>query len=326
MEDFGNEMERICRWIYLQLQEHRNVTKEDFLKKFGKDPNGKDLHKDKQKTLLTHWNRAFHAVHAILSLQGAGVRKNRSSLALPERAGADEDRQSAVSRYTTERFQPNRESTAKEHIAGLIAPFLENTLLRGKTIFLGSGSTIFHVGLKMCGRRYDQRFVTVNIPLAAAWCEYPNPPVNKISIPEAVLETQTFRFSTMPGPGWPLTISIVGADGCFYDEAKNEVTLYGNEESVATNTSLFVQNTRHSVLFCLTSAKIKRGFAQNPNTGPPISPPKKGVIRVLVTDERYQECVKVFEKDDWMIVTEESDWDPVLKRMREGEMTEIRPE
>jgi len=123
----------------------------------------------------------------------------------------------------------------------------------------------------------------------------------------------------MPGPGWPLTISIVGADGCFYDEDKKEVVLYGNEESVATNTSLFVENTRHSVLFCLTNSKIKMGFAPNPNTGPPISPPKRGVIRVLVTDERYENSVKAFQKDGWMIVTEPAEWEPVLDKMKEGE-------
>jgi hypothetical protein len=128
----------------------------------------------------------------------------------------------------------------------------------------------------------------------------------------------------MPGPGWPLTISIVGADGCFYDDDKEEVVLYGIEESVATNTSLFVQNTRHSVFFCLTSTKIKMGFAQNPNTGPPIAPPKKGVIRVLVTDERYEPAVSAFEKDGWLIVTESKDWEPVLRNMKQGESTVVR--
>lgn len=64
----------------------------------------------------------------------------------------------------------------------------------------------------------------------------------------------------MPGPGYPLTVSIVGADGCFYDRGKKEVVFYGNEEVVANNTSLFAQNTRHSVLLCLTSTTIKKGL------------------------------------------------------------------
>ena len=152
-----------------------------------------------------------------------------------------------------------------------------------------------------------------NIPLAALFCEpRQTRPVSKISIPEAVLDTDTSRFSTMPGLGWPLTVSIVAADGCFYDEDSKKVVLYGNEEAVATNTNIFVQNTRHTVLFCLTSNKIKVGFAPNPNTGPPIRPPKKPVIRVLVTDHRYQRAVDTLTADDWLIVTEEADWTRVL--------------
>ena len=159
-----------------------------------------------------------------------------------------------------------------------------------------------------------------NIPLAALFCEpRQTRPVSKISIPEAVLDTDTSRFSTMPGLGWPLTVSIVAADGCFYDEDSKKVVLYGNEEAVATNTNIFVQNTRHTVLFCLTSNKIKVGFAPNPNTGPPIRPPKKPVIRVLVTDHRYQRAVDTLTADDWLIVTEEADWTRVLARMEQGE-------
>jgi hypothetical protein len=234
-----------------------------------------------------------------------------------------EEHGSRAVRYDTAWSQTTREGEAKQRIGELIAPFLSDNLLKGKTIFLGNGSTVYHVGLKMCAenRSYDQRFVTVNIPLAALWCESKQPPVSQVSIPEAVLDTRTSRIKTMPGPGWPLTVSIVDADGCFYDEDKKEVVLYGKDESEATNTSLFVQNTRHTVLFCLTNTKVKMGFAQNPNTGPPISPPKRGVIRVLVTNERYEIAIKAFEKDGWLIVTELDDWKPVLKKMKEGEST-----
>ena len=63
--------------------------------------------------------------------------------------------------------------------------------------------------------------------LGVVRCSEPeSAPVSKISIPEAVLDTQSFRFSTMPGAGWPLTISIVAADGCFYYKDKKEVVLY----------------------------------------------------------------------------------------------------
>ena len=310
MGESKNEMEAICEWAYDSLQSAGSVTKDQFLQHYPKiDP--------------SIWNRAIHAIHAIMLKGGADIELDGAGLVLKKMEGYHD---STLSRYTTESFRPDRESDAKQRIGALVASFLKEPLLKGKTIFLGSGSTILHLGLKMCegGYHYDQRFVTVNIPLAAVWCEKKDPPVSKINIPEAVLDTHTFRFSTMPGPGWPLTVSIVGADGCFYDEDKEEVVLYGNEESVATNTTLFVQNTRHSVILCLTSAKIRMGFAQNPNTGPPISPPKKGVIRVLVTDQRYQNSVKAFEKDGWMIVTESAEWGPVLKKMEEGERTEVR--
>jgi len=319
-ESTENEMEKICAWAYERLCTVGHVNRKDFLARFL-DPALEDRKKKKEENnLLSNWNRAIHAIYAILSQSGTKISKERSGLILAAKV-AFEDDQSALSRYTTDRFQPKADKEAKQHIGKLIASFLAKPRLRGKTIFLGSGSTIFHVGLEMCeaGHQYDQRFVTVNIPLAAVWCEKKVPPVNKISIPGAVLDTQTFRFSTMPGPGWPLTVSIVGADGCVYDWDKEELVFYGNEESVATNTNLFVQNTRHSVLFCLTSRKLEMGFAENPNTGPPILPPKKGVIRVLVTDKCEENTVKAFEKYGWMIVTEDRDWVPVLGQIEKGE-------
>jgi hypothetical protein len=80
--------------------------------------------------------------------------------------------------------------------------------------------------------QYEQLFWTVNIALAAAWCELEQPPVDKISIPEAVLETKTFRFATMQLPAWSAAIVVVGADGCLIEETEQKterVILYANE-------------------------------------------------------------------------------------------------
>jgi hypothetical protein len=309
-----NEIEESCGWIYAQLTSTGRVAKNDFFTWFRAQSFGKNT-----RNPDPNWHRASHAIYAILTKQEKPIEKEDQALVLhqPERL-----QHNALDRYMTDRFQTDEESGAKEHIGGLIAPFLLHKSLRKKTIFLGSGSTILNVGLKMCkeNQHYPQRFVTVNIPLAALLCEpRQTRPVSKISIPEAVLDTDTSRFSTMPGLGWPLTVSIVAADGCFYDEDSKKVVLYGNEEAVATNTNLFVQNTRHTVLFCLTSNKIKVGFAANPNTGPPIRPPKKPVIRVLVTDQRYQRAVDALTADDWLIVTEPADWNKVIEHMEQGE-------
>jgi DeoR/GlpR family transcriptional regulator of sugar metabolism len=314
----ANEMEKYCGWAFDVLRETGSVDRDSFLKQFGGTGE-----RSTTANLAPIWNRAVHAIYAVLKKQEWHVTLHGTTLTLDDRESV-KDRESPLARYTTTRFQATSELIAKQRIGELIASFLHEPTLSNMTVFLGSGSTVFHVGLKMCEgeRRYSQRFVTVNIPLVSVWCTQPNPPVNKISIPEAVLETQTFRFSTMPALRWPLTISVLGADGCFYDEGK--VVLYGNEESVAANTSLFVQNTRHTVLLCLTSSKIKLGFAMNTITGPPISSPKRDVIRVVVTDERYENSVQAFQKDGWMIVTESEDWEAVRRKMKEGETTPAR--
>ncbi len=312
----GNETEQIITWVYNRLMRSKKVGPADFqVYRDEHDPSAREV------SLRPVWNRALHSINALLQLQKVDVKMEHGAIELNQ-VIKDE----AEGRYATNRFQADQHSLEKQQIGELVAYFLGTDRAQGKTIFFGSGSTIFHVGRQMCqpGRKYEQRFVTVNIPLAAYWCEQKTPPVSKISIPAAVLDAQTFRFSTMPGAGWPLTISIVGADGCFYDQENEAVVLYGNEESVATNTSLFIQNTRHSVICCLTSSKITTGFAQTPNTGPPITAPKKGVNRVLVTDDELGEKARTAFKDNgWEIVTKSADWAPILKKMEEGERNQI---
>jgi hypothetical protein len=336
-------MERICKWAYEMLNAKREVTLADLVEKFN--PKGKDFdnlperekkeHEKESERLQSNWTRAAQAIRAVLEAQNAPLRGDvvGPNLALTESILAYND---PVRHYVTETFRPDLDEAGKSKIGRLIAGFLRHPQLRGKTIFLGSGSTVFHVGRQMreTKHHYDQRFMTVNIPLVAYWCEKREkdspPPVSNVSIPEAVLGTENYRFSTMPGTGYPITVSIVGADGCLYDRTKKEVGFYGNEESVAKNTSLFVQNTRHTVLFCLTSEKVRKGFAVLPITGPPITPPSSQVIRVLVTDEKEKDddakigINDAFTRHGWLIVTEETDWVPVLKKMEEGENTHVK--
>ena len=223
-------------------------------------------------------------------------------------------------RYDTPSFVSEEDANAKMKIGDLVASFISEEPVKDKSVFLGSGSTIFHVGLRMWeyGRHYEQQFWTVNIALAAAWCERFDPalrtPVTQISIPEAVLETHTFRFATMRPPRWSPAIAIVSADGCFFKE-KEGVVLYGNAEAVAQNTNLFVENATHSVLCCLSSEKIQKGFAEIPNAGPPIFPPtRRSVVRVLVTNEPPHEvAARAFRAGGWLIVAAQNDWTEVRK-------------
>lgn len=318
-EKAHNKTEDYCEWAYDQLITTGFATQKAFLERYC-DSNGvgKKDHKEENR-LRSEWSRVKHTLLALLRRLGADIKKaGRADLRLVSNARFSQH--SELEQYTNERFHPAVEREPKEFIARLIAEFLQMELLADKTIFLGSGTTIFHLGLQMREQgHYDQRFVTVNIPLVTAWCKQGNKAVDWITIPAAEIDTRSFRFSTMPEFPFPLTVSIVGADGCFYDGER--VVLYGNRDPVSANTSRFVENTMHSVLVCLTSSKIEKGFSKNPDTGPPISPPKKGVIRVLVTDRIAEEASKAFQRDGWFVVTEMGHWDPVLAAMKEGQKT-----
>lgn len=286
-------VEKQCRWILEQLRSKRRVRFEEFESAFAGSDGAAPA------KLRPDWSRAIRAVATTLGELRVPVEVLNSGLKL--------NGELEPARYTTKRFRPDDEFAAKQKIGDLVASFLRSDKSGRVSVFLGSGSTIYHVGLKMREHGpYEQRlFWTVNIALAAAWCESEEPPVDKISIPEAVLETKTFRFATMREPGWAAAMVIVGADGCFYNSEEQTVTLYANEESVAKNTDLFVNHATHTVMVCLASKKI--GFDRN--AGPIIHPPRKGVIRALVTDQRpHQEIANVFEREGWTIVTEEKDW------------------
>ena len=283
-------MEVHCEWICDQLRKSGRVTKKQFVSEFSKGQEAK---------LGPDWSRAMNAVKAILKQLSIEVEERGPSLVLK---GTFEP-----SRYKTKNFQPNQDADAKQRIGELVARFLKDEdLSLGMSVFLGSGSTIFRVGCEMCKYGpYEQLFATVNLPLANLLCEHDPPPVDQISIPEAVLETKKCRFATMQKPGWTPATVIVGADGCHYDSERGEVFLYAMDEAVARNTNLFVQNATDLVIVCLASRKI--GFARN--MGPLIFPPRRGVRRALVTDKPpFEAIAKAFEKNSWVIITEYSHW------------------
>ncbi len=234
--------EEYCEWAYDQLVTTGVASQEAFLERYR---NANGAGQKEENRLRSEWSRVKHTLFALLRKLGAEVKQvGRADLRLV--SNAQFNQHSELEQYTNERFHPAVEREPKERIAKLIAEFLQMELLADKTIFLGSGTTIFHLGLQMRERgHYDQRFVTVNIPLVTAWCKQGNKAVDWITIPAAEIDTRSFRFSTMPEFPFPLTVSIVGADGCFYDGEK--VVLYGNRDPVSKQTmSRFVENTMHS--------------------------------------------------------------------------------
>jgi hypothetical protein len=301
-------IEKHCEWILRKLLTDKNVTKDEFTTHFLA------LSKQAGKT-KTNWNpdwsRAKHATSACLrtlSIEFDGSKDNEITL-LAVFEGVT---------VSSGSFRPDIDFAFKQKIGQMLATFLKG---KRTSVFLGSGSTVFHIAnaMKKNGQ-YKQLFWTVNIALAAALCGMDDPPVSKISIPEAVLETHSFRFATMQEPGWAPAMVIVGADGWRFDTEKSEVYFYGNEQSVADNTNLFVKNATHSVIYCLDSSKIQAGLDPYPNSGPRIHSPRKGVLRILVTNEEPPGQVQeYFKNDGWIIVADEADWANVEEKLQHME-------
>lgn len=274
------------------------------------------------------WHHTSHAV--LIALKRAGVpasrddAENRLWIKFEGTQGKlpPDGKYLKPRHYHTKSFRPYEEVHRKRRIGELVARYLKEFSDEGKrkrwSVLLGSGSTIFEVGKAMADLAeqegpYQQLFWTVNIALAAYWCERDRPPVEKVSIPEAVLETNSFRFATMQKPSWSPAIAVVGVDGCLYEEEHAKVTLYANEVSVANNTTVFVTSATDTVICCLASSKMAFEPGKGQNSGPPIRFPfplvKNYLRRFLVTDEDPQEdIVAILEKDDWVIVTKPEDW------------------
>lgn len=287
-----NLMEKYVSWILSQLKGTGSASRENFLAAFGSK--GK---------LESDWARAKHAVKAMLSYLNYPMEEENGNIICPNKL--------IPSWFSSNTFQSNQEIAAKQHIGDLVARFLKDENLCGRmSVFLGSGSTIYHVGVKMIEYGpYPQLFATVNLPLVMSWCASEKPPNNQISIPEAVLVTNTCRFSTIQNPKWIPAMTIVGADGYYFDRANQEAKLFAMDPSVAANTSLFVRGASDSVIICVASAKLDY---LGRNKGPYIDPEdaRKNNLRLaLVTDKRpHEEIAKAFEKAGWVIITEFKDW------------------
>jgi hypothetical protein len=296
-------------WICNKLREAAAVSREQFLKHFLEGSPGKP------DTLKADWCRAKNAVKAVFQSLGMNVDEENANLLLTVPIG--------LPQFATEHFQSDQDFEAKQHIGSLVADFLlDQGLSRLMSVFLGSGSTVFHVGYKMCERgKYRQLFFTVNIPLAALWCQQKNPPVKKVSIPEAELETDRSRLATIQKPRWTPAIAIVGADGCHFDPVKKEVFFYAMDIAVAINTNLFVKNATDLVVVCMASRKI--GFGTN--MGPLLDlPQNRGVRRALVTDKPPDKIIaEAITAAGWTIITKPRDWERLPKPLSPSDLIRI---
>lgn len=296
-------------WICDRLREFGGVSREEFVDHFlGGSPGKLD-------TLKADWCRAKNAVKAVFQSLEMSVVEQNATLVLTIPIG--------LPQFATEHFQSDQDFEAKQRIGYLVADFLSNkSLSRLMSVFLGSGSTVFHVGYKMCERgKYEQLFFTVNVPLAALWCQQKNPPVERVTMPEGVLETDRGRLATIQTPRWTPATAIVGADGFHFDPNKNEVSFYAMNESVALNTNLFVKNAKDLVVVCMAGSKM--GFGRN--MGPLIDLPRSlGVRRALVTDKHPDKIIAAaITGAGWTIITKPEDWGRLPKPLSPSDLLRV---
>lgn len=300
-ESFREQVRWICDKL---LHASGTVSREDFVTYFL----GDETSRTNVDNLKAAWSRAKNAVETVLASVDMIVQERDATLRLKTPLG--------LPQFATAHFQSDQDFEAKQCIGDLVAGFLaDKELSGGMSVFLGSGSTVFHVGYKMCERGpYEQLFATVNIPVAALWCQRNRPPVEQVSIPEAVLETPRARLATIQKPSWTPAISIVGADGCHYEPDRDEVSFYAMNESVALNTNLFARNATDLVIVCLASGKMDFGR----NMGPRIDLPRsRGVRRALVTDKRPIKVIAdAIRAAGWTIITKDQDWRHLPERQQ----------
>jgi len=302
------------KWICDKLHASGSAAREEFVRHFlGGETSGTNVDK-----LKASWSRAKNAVEIVLASVGMIVEERDTTLLLKTPVG--------LPQFATAHFQSDQDFEAKQFIGDLVAGFLaDEELSGGMSVFLGSGSTVFHVGYKMCERGpYEQLFATVNIPVAALWCQRNRPPVEQVSIPQAVLETPRARLATIQKPSWTPAIAIVGADGCHYEPDRDEVSFYAMNESVALNTNLFAKNATDLVIVCIASGKLDFGR----NVGPRIDLPRsRGVRRALVTDERPIKVIAdAISVAGWTIITKPQDWRRLPERQQPLSPSAIRAE
>lgn len=295
-----NALSVYCKWLVEELKRKREVSRAEFELQFKPD-----------KLIPADWSRVSRSVHATLHAIGYDIVLDRSTKLILKNSGPR--------RFANRFFQPNELSAEKNRIGWLVAHYLKKQANRH--VLLGSGSTVFHVGRNMQQiaakvGQYEQLFWTVNIALAALWCEDNESPVDRLQIPKGELRTATFRYASMENPDWNCPIAVVGADGCYLHDSV--ASLYANETSVAHNTNHFASRALDSVICCIVSEKLIYDRSLGQNAGPPIhgphkEPEKRGAIKwFLVTDKKLDPNkhpkIRALADAGWKIVADLPDW------------------
>lgn len=244
-----------------------------------------------------------------------------------------------VQRDATKLFKVYASVEQKEAIGRLVARFLKDEINETRSVFLGSGSTVYWVGRAMAALgKYAGLWYSVNIPLISYWSELAGrvesrregasaetrrenlaPPVGAVRIPEGDYLVETCRYDKMLklSQQTKVRLAVVGADGCYFDSTEQTMLLFANSGPVADNTNAIINMALHAVVCCLTSDKI----SQDPPTGPgPDLIKKPAVVGYLVTDKRQPaEIVEAFRRQNWHVVTPENPEFPATSSASESD-------
>jgi len=294
-----NKFAKQCKWACDKLRVTGGVKKEELEAEFQNQAD---------------WSRVREALAVILHELGVPLKPHG-------RADRDISLKGPFARidFWNEYFTSygDDDSPGKERIGDLVAHYLKKRPDLG--VLLGSGSTVYHVGLKMQDKArqegpYVQPVLTVNIPLVAQWCKYKEPrPVGEVHILEGELDTERLRYQKMGPQSWNIPVVVVGVDGVLYDRFNKRASLYAAWEGTAHNTNMFIGKATYSILFCVVSRKLDYKEGRGQKSGPWIElpvPDNDDVKKYLVTNAQPTNklIVEAFKRPTWRIITKTKDW------------------
>ena len=311
------KLQQRAEWICIQLASNKSVSlKEftDFCSQMAKEPGEKSV---KPENLASEWSKLAWGIASALTHVGYSVSFEDGDT--PDDGKSLKCPQFEVARYKSDAFLVYDKPEKKKKIGNLVAFFLREKIER-RSVFLGSGSTVFWVGRAMFEQKvsFEHLFYSINIPLICYWAELSKegtvPPVKSVKIPEGSFQIAEFRYGPMRElqRQREVGVAVVGADGCRYDPKSASVSLYANSEDVGNNTNSITDMAVHAVVVCLTSDKISEDPGKGP--GPTISG-RSGVTGILVTDEDPGEAVvNACIESNWFPVWNEKRFDLVPKK------------
>ena len=271
----------------------------------------------KTKEYEADWSRATAAVKVVLETLGFQLAKKTGEMEVLRRP-------SSSTSTTGLRSDVNR--VEKKEIGQFVASYLNHT---EREVFLGTGSTVLSIG-KYITEGADDRYSTINIPLAAEWCyrdqssadSYTRKhPPKKITLLGGVLDTSMFRYPNLLQDEREFAITVFGADGVRF--SKESCTPFLRDPEFAKITNDFIKLTQHTVIVCIASEKIQEDLRQ---TGPVLTLPEDPTVRRVLVTEREPETrfVRMFEKNDWIVITPDIGWPLIVDGLEPKTVTDLR--